>query len=89
VSRAVAVPSNLAEYVPLSLLLLYRLESAGAAPILVHGLGVCLVAGRCSHAFGVSRENEQHQYRVAGMALTFPVLLSSAAFVLVSFVGSG
>jgi len=78
--RAVRVHSNFAEYVPFALLLLYFVETSGASPVVIHGL--CLLIGRLSHAFGVSRDNEQFQYRVAGMALTFTVFLVSSAYLL-------
>ncbi len=80
--RAMRVHSNFAEYVPFALLMLYLVETSGAMPNLVHGLGLCLLVGRLSHAFGVSRDNEQYQYRVAGMALTFTVFLVSSVYLL-------
>ena len=80
--RAMRVHANFTEYVPFALLLLYLVETSGAMPILVHGLGLCLLVGRLSHAFGVSREKEQYQYRVAGMALTFTVFLVSSVYLL-------
>ena len=87
--RAMRVHSNFAEYVPFALLLLYLVEISGATPILVHALGLCLVIGRLSHAFGVSRDNEQYQYRVAGMALTFTVFVVSSAYLLFAAVRGG
>lgn len=52
--RSMRVHANFAEYVPLSLLLIFFVESSGANPVLVHALGMSIVAGRISHAFGVS-----------------------------------
>lgn len=82
--RAMRVHSNFAEYVPYALLMIYLAEVNGAPSILIHALGLSLLIGRLSHAFGVSRDHEQFQYRVAGMALTFTVLLLSSAFLLFS-----
>ena len=87
--RAMRVHSNFAEYVPYSLLMVYLVEINGAPSILVHALGLSLLVGRLSHAFGVSRDNEQFQYRVAGMALTFTVLLLSSAYLLFSAARGG
>ena len=83
--RAISVHSNFAEYVPLGLVLLYLVEGQGAHPILLHGLGVCLLIGRLSHAFGVSRANEDYRFRVVGMALTFTTLIGSSAYLLFAY----
>jgi uncharacterized membrane protein YecN with MAPEG domain len=84
--RAMRVHSNFAEYVPISLLLVYFAELSGARPVLVHVLGCCLVAGRLLHAYGVSKTREVLIYRQAGMLLTFAVILLSAGFLLTHFV---
>lgn len=84
--RAMRVHSNFAEYVPLALLMLYLVEVRGAYPVFVHALGLCLLAGRLLHAYGVSQARENYNFRVAGMALTFTTLLSSAAYLLFAFV---
>lgn len=78
VMRASRVHGNFAEYVPFALLLLAMLELRGAPAWTLHALGVALVVGRTSHAFGVSRTPENFQYRIAGMMTTFGVLILSA-----------
>jgi len=83
--RAMRVHSNFAEYVPLCLILLCLAELQGARPVLVHCLGICLLLGRLSHAYGVSQANENYNFRVAGMAMTFTVLLSSSAYLLFAY----
>ena len=80
--RAMRVHSNFAEYVPLSLFLIYLVEINGGRAWLVHGLGLCLLLGRLSHAFGVSRADEDYRLRVVGMALTLTALIASATFLL-------
>ncbi len=82
--RAMRVHSNFAEYVPLGLIMIYLVETLGAQPLLVHGLCLCLLAGRAAHAFGVSRLKEDYRFRVAGMALTFTALIVSAAWLLIA-----
>ena len=82
--RAISVHANFAEYVPLCLILLYLVEGQGAHPALLHGLGVILLTGRLSHAFGVSQANENFRFRVFGMALTFTTILTSSAYLLVA-----
>ena len=76
--RAMRVHANFAEYVPLTLVLILMLElqSASAGP--VHFLSACLVTGRISHAFGVSREPEDYRFRVFGMVMTFTALGGAA-----------
>lgn len=80
--RAMRVHSNFAEYVPLSLLLILFVELRAGPALLVHGLCVCLLVGRISHALGVSRLNEDYRLRVFGMAMTFTTLVSSAVYLL-------
>ena len=82
--RAMRVHSNFAEYVPLALLMVYLVEAQGAHRVLVHALGLCLLIGRLSHAFGVSQTDENYRFRVAGMAMTFTTLLTSAAYMLLA-----
>jgi len=82
--RAMRVHSNFAEYVPLSVILLYLVEVQGARPALVNGLCLCLLVGRLSHAFGVSQANENYRFRVAGMALTLTVLVASSVYLLLA-----
>jgi uncharacterized membrane protein YecN with MAPEG domain len=84
--RAMRVHSNFAEYVPFGLFLIFLVETQGASPLLVHGLCLCLLAGRLFHAFGVSQLKENYRYRVSGMALTFAVLIASATYLLVAYV---
>jgi len=83
--RAMRVHANFAEYVPLSLLLIFLVEVQGASLLLVHGLCLCLLVGRILHAFGVSQTKEDYRYRVAGMALTFVTLGTAAAYLLVDY----
>lgn len=76
--RAMRVHANFAEYVPLTLLLLYFVEAAGAGALWLHALCAALVAGRLIHAYGVSQVQEQYGFRVAGMVLTLGVLVTAA-----------
>ena len=84
--RAMRVHSNFAEYVPLSLLLIYFVEVGGANAWLVHALGFCLLAGRASHAFGVSQVNENYAFRMVGMRMTFATLAAASAYLVYSYV---
>jgi uncharacterized membrane protein YecN with MAPEG domain len=84
--RAMRVHGNFAEYVPLSLVLVFLFELQGAHFFFIHLFGACLLLGRLAHAHGVSREKEDYRYRVFGMLMTFAVLAGSAVGVLVLYV---
>ncbi len=85
--RRMRVQANFAEYAPFALLLMALAEIQGLAPVLVHALGLALLAGRGLHAFGVSRTPENFRFRVAGMRLTFGVLALAAVANLVLSAG--
>ena len=74
--------ANFAEYVPLVLVLMTLAELRSVSSLVLHGIGVCLLAGRLLHAYGLSSEPERMAYRMVGMALTFSALGFSAAAVL-------
>ncbi|CAA9532110.1 MAG: hypothetical protein AVDCRST_MAG91-3057 [uncultured Sphingomonadaceae bacterium] len=80
--RRTRVHANFAEYVPFALLLIALVELGGAADWAVHALGLTLLAGRAAHAYGVSRARENFRFRIAGMAMSFTVLLASALYLL-------
>lgn len=80
--RAIRAHGNFAEYVPLTLLLLALAESQGNPPLLLHALGLALLAGRIAHAWGISRTAEELRYRVFGMAATFTALLGAVLLIL-------
>jgi uncharacterized membrane protein YecN with MAPEG domain len=80
--RAMRAHSNFAEYVPFTLLLLAFAAMAGASSTMLHTLGVSLLVGRISHAWGVSRTNETYLFRVVGMAGTFAALIGAVMYLL-------
>ena len=65
---------NFAEYVPISLLLLFMAEVQGAPAWLLHGLCLMLLAGRMLHMRALMLGRRGLPLRVAGMAMTFFVL---------------
>ena len=70
---AMAAQSNAVEYIPIALLLLFALEHNGASIILVHLLGIALVAGRIIHARGLL--GNTLKVRVLGMQITLYTIL--------------
>ena len=86
-ARAVRAHGNFIEYVPLALLLLLLVDLESNRSVLLHGLGLMLVVGRASHAYGVSQVREDFRFRVVGMALTFTVMGSCALILLSRYLG--
>ncbi len=80
--RAMRVNANFAEYIPLTLLLIYFVELHDGPRLHIHLLGIALVCGRLLHAWGVSQEQEKFRYRTAGMVLTFGVMLIASMLIL-------
>ena len=83
--RAMRVHANFAEYVPLALLLMFFAEMTVGNATLVHALGLLLLIGRSMHAWGVSQVEEDYRYRVAGMAMTFTVIITASVVLLGSY----
>jgi len=84
-ARAARVHANFAEYVPLSLILIYFLETYSVSKLWIHLLCLTLVIGRVTHALGVSQAKENYRYRVTGMALTFTAILSASLGLLIVY----
>lgn len=69
---------NCAEYAPLGIILLGLAESNAAPALLLHAIGIALVVGRISHAYGLSQQPQIMAMRVSGMVLTFTALAAAA-----------
>jgi uncharacterized membrane protein YecN with MAPEG domain len=82
--RAIRAHSNFSEYVPINLFAMYLVQAQGANPYFIHFLGLTLLIGRLSHAYGISQVNENFKFRVNGMKLTFAAMISSASYLLYS-----
>lgn len=80
--RAMRVNANFAEYVPLTLLLIWFVELHDGPRLHLHALGIALLCGRLLHAWGVSQDRENFHYRTAGMMLTFSVMITACALIL-------
>jgi uncharacterized protein len=73
--RVMRVHANFAEYVPLTLVLMALAESLRTSVLLLHAMGIALVAGRAIHAIGVSQVREAFALRVTGVATTLTVMI--------------
>jgi hypothetical protein len=86
--RRLRAHANFAEYTPFALILMALLELQGAGSIVLNVIGLLLLAGRLSHAFGISRIPEHHLARSIGMGLTIlSMLLSCLALLSIALFG--
>ena len=74
-ARAIRIHGNAIEYVPIALILMLVAELSGAAPALLHGCGIALVAARISHALGLAGTAGVSVGRSLGVTATFAVIL--------------
>jgi uncharacterized membrane protein YecN with MAPEG domain len=70
-TQAVRAFGNATEYVPAGLIAIAVLAIVGAPPMVVHLTGFVLLAGRVSHAIGLSRSGGASILRSAGVILTW------------------
>jgi uncharacterized protein len=87
-ARASRVHANFAEYIPLSLILIYLLETQTSSNPWIHLTCIALLIGRISHGYGVSQVQENFRYRVIGMALTFIVITSTSVRLIIGYIQS-
>lgn len=76
--RIVRGHANFAEYVPLALVMLGILELSGTSLIVLHGLGLALLAGRLLHGYALSFTQQFTFGRFWGTLLTYGVLVIEA-----------
>ena len=77
---------NFTESVPFALILLGFLELNGAAPALLHGLGIALVAARIAHPLGLQHDNVRNPLRGIGAGGTSLVTLVAGVVLIWGFV---
>jgi hypothetical protein len=75
---------NLAENVPVILILMGLAESAGAAPAWLHATGAILIASRLIHPFGITTARPNHPLRViGGVGTSIATLIPAIALALI------
>jgi uncharacterized protein len=70
-AQAIRAFGNATEYVPAGLIGIVTLAMAGAPPLVVHLIGLVLLAGRVAHAVGLSRSGGSSILRSAGVIATW------------------
>lgn len=68
--------ANAAQYIPLTLILLFALEANDAPVLLVHAAGIALICGRLLHARGLL--GERLNLRILGMQITLGTIIGLA-----------
>ena len=81
-NQAIRAFGNATEYVPAAIAGLGILALAGAPPLLIHPIGLTLLAGRLLHGFGLSRSTEATWLRSAGVLATWIAYVAAAAALL-------
>ncbi len=72
--RRIRAHGNFVEFVPIALLLLALAEHTGMGSLFIHLFGLILLAGRISHAYGISQTNEVLIFRMVGTTATWAVI---------------
>ena len=70
---AMRAHGNFAEYMPITIIMLFLLEYNGAPAWMIHVIGATFLAGRWVHAQGLLNDNLRK--RVQGMGVTLSVLI--------------
>ncbi|WP_246232553.1 MAPEG family protein [Aurantimonas aggregata] len=76
--------ANALEFIPATLLAMLLLALTGAPPLLIHLLGLLLIAGRFIHAWHFAAADAPPWQRVAGTALSFFALGGAGVAVLIA-----
>lgn len=82
-ARAIRVHGNFTESVPFALSGIVMLALVDAPTVLIHGVGVLLLAGRIAHAVGLTGSAGSSIGRIAGMLMTFAALIFIAAVLII------
>ena len=73
---AMRAHGNFAEYMPITLILLFLLEYNGASVLVIHVIGAAFIFGRWLHAQGLLKNDLRK--RVMGMGFTLNILIGLA-----------
>ena len=70
-TAAVRARDNIIEYLPFALLLMWMLETMQLNPLIIHGLGILLIAARLLHLHGLNKPSGNSVSRKIGTRLTW------------------
>lgn len=77
-TAAVRAQGNFVEYIPLSLLLMWMLETMQVNHLVIHGLGILLIVARLMHLHGLHEPSGDGITRRIGTRLTWVQIILSA-----------
>ena len=81
--RAIRAQGNFTEYAPTMLILLFFLETSGAAEVKLHALAGAFLLGRLMHGICMGFMRSNMPLRVGGTALTLLPLAAAAVALLI------
>ena len=73
---AIRAHGNFAEYMPITIILLFLLEYNGMHYLVIHVIGIAFLVGRLTHAQGLLKDNLRK--RVMGMGFTLNIIIGLA-----------
>lgn len=86
-AQAIRAHANFAEQVPLALIVISFAEVLGSRPLVVHVLGVVLVAARLVSAYALNQSLAQTPQRNVSAAVTQLVVVAASAAILLAMAG--
>ncbi len=86
--RRIRAHANHSEWMPATMIILALIEMAGVSPIIIFTLGFVMLVGRLVHAIGLMGNAETFN-RIAGMIMTWGVMIAAALIGIVEFVAPG
>jgi len=86
-AQAIRAHANFAEHAPLALIVITFAEAMGTRSLVVHVLGVALVAARLASAYALNRSLAQSPLRQFGGGVTVLVVAAACTAILLAFGG--
>lgn len=83
--KAIRAHANFAEFVPIILIMMILVEYTTANVMLIHGIGLTLVAARILQAKGLLKTEMASFERVAGTLTTFAIMAALAFMLIYQF----
>lgn len=83
-AQAIRAQANFVEQAPLALLIIAFVEASGTNTLVVHILGMALVAARLASAYALNRSLAQSSLRQFGAGISILVVVAGAAAILVA-----
>jgi len=86
-AQAIRAHANFVEQAPLALIVIALAETAGSRALVVHGLGVALLAARFASAYTLNRSLGQTPLRQFGGGLSVLIAIAASLALLLALLG--